>query len=145
MNNKFFITLCMLILFFLLSCTQCLYADDVIFIMHKQVKDPIKPSIIKKIYLGKVSRWNDNQRVRFYTFDSDDTTETFTKKYLSKSKRQFNKYWKRQVFTGKGNIPKSIKSVEEAIKIVSKTKGAIVYLPEQKIDNETIRIVSITN
>jgi ABC-type phosphate transport system substrate-binding protein len=113
--------------------------------MHKQVKDPIKPSIIKKIYLGKVSRWNDNQRVRFYTFDSDDTTETFTKKYLSKSKRQFNKYWKRQVFTGKGNIPKSIKSVEEAIKIVSKTKGAIVYLPEQKIDNETIRIVSITN
>jgi len=78
-------------------------------------------------------------------FESDDTTEAFTKQYLGKNRRQFLNYWKRQVFTGKGNIPKTLKNIDEAIRIISETKGAIVYIPDLDIKNGDLRIISVSN
>jgi len=146
MDNKALKVFCLLVLFLLPHSNIYLFAEEnVKFILNKKIDDPISSSVIKKIYLGKISKWKNYQRIKFYMLESETITETFTKQYLGKNKRQFFNYWKRQVFTGKGSIPKTLKSIDEAIKIVSDTQGAIVYIPDQKIDNEHIRVVSLSN
>jgi len=144
MDNICLKVFCLLVIFLFSHSNQYLLAADLKFIVHKEINDPISAAVIKKIYLGKISKWKNYQRVKFYMFESENLTEIFTKEYLGKNKRQFFNYWKRQVFTGKGNIPKTLKTIDEAIRLISNTKGAIVYIPDQKIENENLRVITLS-
>ncbi len=50
------------------------------------------------------------------------------KNYVGKSFDQFNNYWKQQVFTGNGQMPKAFDNVKDLVDYVSKTDGAVGYL-----------------
>jgi ABC-type phosphate transport system substrate-binding protein len=120
-------------------------ADDILFIVNKSVQAQINKNTIKKIYLGRKSRWNNHEKIVFYTFDSSELIEKFTKNFLGKSKHQFENYWKRQLFTGKGRLPRAIKTLDESFNIISQTKGSIMFIPapDQEINHDNIRIISI--
>lgn len=120
-------------------------ADDILFIVNKSVQAQINKNTIKKIYLGRKSRWNNHENIKFYTFDSSELIEKFTKTFLGKSKHQFENYWKRQLFTGKGRLPRAIKTLDESFKIIAQTKGSIMFIPaqNQEIHHDNIRIISI--
>ena len=102
---------------------------QVVVIANKNVPaDSVSADSIKDIYLGNKGSWNNGQKVVFVTLKSGEANDTFMQKYVSKSSSQFNSYWKKMVFTGKGSFPKAFDSDDEMVKYISVTDGAIGYV-----------------
>ena len=85
-------------------------------------------SRLKKIYLNRSKKWSDGHRIHLTILTDHPSTITFIKKHLGKSSAQFNRYWKRQLFSGKGIPPKYFLSREELIHYVQTTKWAIGFI-----------------
>ncbi len=83
---------------------------------------------VKNIYLGNKGSWDNGQKIVFVTLKSGDANDFFVQQYVGKSSSQFNSYWKKMVFTGKGSFPKSFNSEDEMIRYISVTDGAIGYV-----------------
>ncbi|MBU1170221.1 MAG: substrate-binding domain-containing protein [Proteobacteria bacterium] len=104
-------------------------AEDVIVIANKSVpQSSLDADIVKKIYVGDISIWPDNTTVVVTIMDKSDFHEDFLTKYVSKSKSQFKATWKNIMFSGKGPYPKQFDNVDDLIKFVTNTTGAIGYV-----------------
>ncbi|MGX2040526.1 hypothetical protein ACWJKU_10400 [Methylocaldum sp. MU1018] len=55
---------------------------------------------------------------------------------------QLRQTWDRKVFSGTGQAPELASTVEEMRMLISKTPGAIGYLPESEIDG-TVRSLTV--
>ena len=104
-------------------------AQDLVLIANSDVPvDSISASDVEKIFLGKQTSWSNGSKIHFLTLKEPTTHETFLKSYVGKSPSQFKTFWKKQVFTGKGKMPKTAGSGQEMIDLVTKTSGAIGYV-----------------
>lgn len=83
---------------------------------------------VKRIYMGNMSRWEDGTRVNFVVL-KDGTMEPFLSDYVGTSSAQFAQHWKRQVFTGKGQMPPMYDKSSDVVAFVANTPGAIGFVP----------------
>lgn len=103
-------------------------AADVVVIANSGVPvDALGQNDIEKIFLGKTAKWPDKSRVRFAVLDGD-VHESFLKSLVKRTPSQYNIYWKKMMFTGKGSAPKTFETEAELVKYVSETEGAIGYI-----------------
>jgi len=82
---------------------------------------------VENIFLGKTAKI-ESVKVTLSVQESGEAHEAFLKDCVGKTSSQFSSYWKTQVFSGKGTMPKSFKTDKELIEYVSKTEGAIGYI-----------------
>lgn len=119
------------------------FAGEVAIICHPDTPESaLSQSDIKKIFLGRKTRWSNNQKIHFAVMKGSDFHETFLKTYIGKTPSQFDVYWKKMVFTGKGGLPKSFSSTEDMIQYAADTPGAIGYVPEG-LATESIKSLSV--
>jgi ABC-type phosphate transport system substrate-binding protein len=83
---------------------------------------------VRNIFLGKKTKWDNGQQIVIVTLKDSETHKNFLKKYIAKTATQFKSYWKKQVFTGKGSVPKSFEKEEDLLDFVAGTEGAIGYV-----------------
>ena len=119
-------------------------AGDVFIIAHKSVPvSSITKGEIKKIFIGKMTRWPDDKKINFVTMDPGETHNKFLQNYIKRTPAQYNRYWKKQVFTGKGRKPKSFKTDKGVARYVASTEGAIGYVSDKNVANE-VKVLSIS-
>ena len=120
-----------LIVFFMLlyiTPSLCL-AGDVVVIVNKSVPETaLSKKDVGNIYLGKKTSWSDGNKIKFVVLTGGDAHSTFLNKYIGKTDSQFNTFWKKQVFTGKGSPPKELDSDQAMVDFVVQTAGAIGYV-----------------
>ena len=120
--------------------------EQLVIIGHKDVADSLKKEDIKQIFLGRKTRWANDEKILFVVFAEKETYTTFLKEFVGKTVFQYKNYWKKQVFTGKGRMPKAFKTSEEVIKYVSSTEGAISFTMSQDVpDDDSVKIIAIEN
>ena len=96
---------------------------------------------IEKIFTGKKSKWSDGAKIIPVTLDNEnDVHVEFLKKYVSKNAFQFAAYWRKMMFTGKGNPPKSFDSEQALIDYVAETSGAIGYVSTTAIKVKQVNV-----
>ena len=104
-------------------------ADDLVIITNENVPTSVlSKDDIKQIFLGKKTTWDNGEKIIFVVQTGTDANTSFLKTYILKNAYQFDIYWKKQVFTGKGKAPKSFSSEQELVQFVSQTPGAIGYV-----------------
>ena len=104
-------------------------ASDVVIITNVSVPvSTLSAKDVKQIFLGSKTAWDNGDKIVFVVQDRTDASDTFLKTYVKKSSSQYNNYWKKQVFTGKGKAPQSFSSDQELVQFVSETAGAIGYV-----------------
>jgi ABC-type phosphate transport system substrate-binding protein len=116
-------------------CVHTLSAEaqtsDVVIIGHKNLPDnPLSKVDVQNIFLGKKAKV-DNTNLTVVILKSGDVHETFLQEYLSRTSSQYDKYWKKIVFTGQGKAPKIFETEEALIEYVKNTEGAIGYISTQ--------------
>jgi len=105
-------------------------AEDSVVICNKSVADnELSKKDMEDIFLGKKTRWSDNQKITFVILKGGEAHISFLSRYVDKTESQFIMYWKKMVFTGEGRLPKAFDTPEELLKYVSETSGAIGYVP----------------
>ncbi len=118
-------------------------AEEIFVFTNKAVPDSsISQAELKNIFLGKKVRWADNQRIDCVAQKDTSCHESFLQQYIQKNPFQFNNYWKKQIFTGKGQPPRTFASEQELIDYVSRTSGAIGYSCSRP-DASLVNIVSV--
>jgi ABC-type phosphate transport system substrate-binding protein len=70
----------------------------------------------------------DGSKIVFVVLKGSATHEQFLTDYVGKTDTQFDTFWKKQVFTGKGTPPQAFDSDQAMIDFVAKTAGAIGYV-----------------
>lgn len=97
---------------------------------------------IKEIFLGRRISWENGEKVVFVVQDRTEASDTFLKTYVRKNAYDYDVFWKKQVFTGKGQIPPSFSSDQELVQFVAQTPGAIGYV-SSNIDTENIKTIPV--
>lgn len=137
------IRLFMLIIIFILCFNVNGFSDDIVIISHKDVvQSVLTRNDVVQIFTGRQTRWDDGQKIHFAILKTGAIHQSFLKKFLKKTESQFKIYWRKVMFTGKGSIPKSFATVEELIRYVIQTEGAIGYIPAAAL-NDSVKQIKI--
>lgn len=128
----------------LLSGTACVAtAEDYAVVANKSVgAGSLSKADAQAIFLGDKTKWDDGKAVDFVLFEEEATQKAFLQEVVGKTPSQFDSYWKRLVFTGKGSAPKTFGDAQKLIDYVSATPGAVGYVPAGKAD-ASVKIISI--
>lgn len=86
----------------------------------------------------RLRKWPDGQVIKVFVLKDDAPHHIeFSKSILHIFPYQLRRAWDRQVYSGTGQSPNKVKSIEEMWEKLSKTPGAIGYLPiEQNNENK---------
>ncbi len=123
-----------------------LFADnssEISLIGHPALTDSLTREQVKQIFLGRKTRWDDGTKIVFVLLHDKTIYKDFLKHYIGKTYSQYRNYWKKQVFTGKGRMPKTFGTVEELVNFLTATPGAISFARSQDIAPETIKFFTI--
>ena len=119
------------------------WSADVKLIVHPDIDEPISVNDIRNIFLGKKTRWQNKQRIQFALFTEKKTYEQFITHYVRKTLYQYRNYWRKKVFTGTGMMPVMFKSCSQSIDYVSRTKGAISFVPASYSISNGVREITL--
>jgi hypothetical protein len=125
----------------MLMASRC-YASDFVVVTHPQsgIEKMSKDEIIN-IYMGRNHKMpNGLSAIPIDVTYSTENKARFYMYMMEKELAEINSYWARLRFSGQGNPPKQIGSVEEVIEFVSRNKGALAYLDKKRVDKR-VRIV----
>lgn len=129
----------------IMTAADCATATDIAVIVNKNVaQGSLSEDNLKAIYLGRMTAWQNGTKVEFVIMnDRLEIHEDFLKKYIGRSSAQFRNFWKKQVFTGKGRMPKQFDSEGKLLEYVSATDGAIGYVSAEAAKGSSVKILSI--
>ena len=113
--------------------------EDVVLIINKEVPvKEIKLDLVKEVFLGKYTKWQDEDgskvKVVLATLKDGEINDSFMKAYVKKTAPQFGNFWKKIVFSGKGKMPKSLKTEKEMIEYVAEEKGCVGYMSKAEYE-----------
>lgn len=103
--------------------------------------DTLTRNEIKEIFLGK-KKHIDGQSINFIIFKSEFSQRSFLRNYLSKTIDQYNLFWKRQVFTGRGTPPKIFVSSDEVISYVKNSSNTISFVT-QETPHDAVKLITV--
>lgn len=137
----------------LLLCLSCLCTSAFVSPSSAQVQlflvgnvhapDSIKHDELKQIFLGKKTRWQNDSHISFALFADEYSYGLFLREFIGKTASQYKNYWKKQVFSGKGRMPKTFKDPQDVLEFLAATDGAICFLSNISIDSERLKIIRV--
>lgn len=126
-----------LLLVFALAATMGIArGQDAAFVAHPGVTDTaVSAGDIKNILLGTKTNWSSGP-LRLIVQTEGPVHAKVIQQYAQRSPDQFDKYWKKQVFTGKGTMPATAKSDADVIAFVASTPGAFGYVATASVTDK---------
>jgi len=139
------------ILLLLLLCTLGTFsiagAQEVV--VHPSInEESISRNTLRAIFGMRFHKWSNGLPIKVYVLRDDKPLHIeFTKSILHMFPYQLRRAWDRQVYSGTGQAPNEVDSIEEMRKKIFNTRGAIGYLPLAKISDaktrEQLRILHV--
>lgn len=106
-------------------------AADCAFIAHPDCPvATLSKDEVKNILLGAKTKWDSAGAIRLVLPADGAVHASVAQEYTARTADQFDKFWKKQVFTGKGVLPDSFKTDAEVIAFIAKTPGAFGYVAQ---------------
>jgi len=97
----------------------------------------ISHNTLRAIFIMRYAKWSDGTPVKVYVYDdSSPIHQLFSKEVLHFFPRQLRQAWDRQVFSGLGQYPHQVDSVEEMLIKVKTTPGSVGYVKIQEITTD---------
>lgn len=111
-------------------CVESVKSEEsIIIIANSSVPvEKLNPGDIQKIFLGKVIKWENGDMISIAVMKNKRIHERFLNKYVNRSPQQFENVWRRNMFTGRGSLPRKADSNKSIISYISQKKGAIGYV-----------------
>lgn len=98
---------------------------------------------LRAIFSMRLRSWPDGTEIRVFVLPDDAPSHSdFAKTLLGVFPHQLRRGWDRRVFSGTGQAPQEVPSLEAMKQRVAETPGSIGYVPQRELD-ETVRITEI--
>ncbi len=109
-------------------------ADFAIIVNRDNPLESLEISEVKKIFLGKKNFWANGDSIDVLLQEEGETHQSFVQNVLDKSPRQFQMYWKRELFSGTGIPPRRHPDDQSVKASVVADPGAIGYIDTRWLD-----------
>jgi ABC-type phosphate transport system substrate-binding protein len=113
-----------------------LLADLHIIVNNSSPRREISNKELKRIYLNRKNRWGYGAAIERVVLKFGHTHKEFCKTILKRPARKFDRFWIKQIFTGKGLAPKSLGSDAEVIDYVQNHANAIGYIEHSPLEGK---------
>lgn len=118
----------------LLALAAGLRAADVVFIAHPDTpQSSLTADEAKAVLTGAKVKWDGGGAIKLTVLAEGATHEQVVRDFTQRTPDQFDKFWKKLVFTGKGVMPTVAKTEAEAVDLVAKTPGAFGYVSKENV------------
>ncbi len=98
---------------------------------------------LRAMFGMRLQAWPDGTPVRVFVLADDEPVHVgFAKRRLSIFPHQLRRGWDRLVYSGIGQAPNRVGSIQEMRAKVASTPGGIGYLPTEMLD-DTVQVVEI--
>lgn len=133
-----------LLTFFLFAASQAFAVNHYEVVVNKSVGESnISANSLRSIFSMHLKTWPDGTKIRVFVLADDDPLhQIFSKRKLNVFPYQLRSTWDRLVFSGTGQAPIKVNSVEEMLEKIISTPGAIGYLWRANI-NESVNVLTI--
>lgn len=116
---------------------------DIIIIGNKKLPvDTLTANDIKDIFQRKKTLWDDGKKITIALLEGGRTHQEFIRQYIRKTPAQYHRYWRKQVFAGRGVPPISFRSEESLMSHVALTQGAIGYI-SSRFKPKGVKVIKI--
>jgi ABC-type phosphate transport system substrate-binding protein len=110
-------------------------AQEAVFIVHPSVSESaLTREELKSILLGNKTKW-DSGNLKLVVLTEGALHEKVIHDFTQRTADQFDKYWKKLLFTGKGSMPAQAKDDAGVIDYVAKNPGALGYVDRASVAN----------
>ncbi|GEA13582.1 hypothetical protein [Alteromonas sp. KUL49] len=118
-------------------------AESIQIFAHRSVAtSSLTQSEVRQIFTGMKQHWPDGQRIRVFVLaDNSDLHKAFCREKLQMFPYQLNRIWDQMTYSGQGDAPTRVGSLQELIDIIEKTDGAIGYIQEGSY--ETTKLIEV--
>lgn len=121
---------------FIILCLSALAKADVVVIVHPSGPSDMTVNQVRDLFIGRANQLPDGQAaVPLEMPTGDALRQEFHDKVTGRSQAQLNAFWSQQVFTGKGNPPRTVDSSGAMKSLVASTPGAVGYIPAGEVDD----------
>ncbi|MFQ5587787.1 MAG: substrate-binding domain-containing protein [Nitrospiria bacterium] len=119
-----------------------IWAQDVI--VHSGVsRKEISRNTLRAIFGMRLRKWSDGTPITVFVLKDDSPTHIeFSKTVLHVFPYQLRRGWDRQVFSGTGQSPQKVNSLDEMRNKVATTPGAIGYSPKEGV-HENLGVLKV--
>ena len=83
---------------------------------------------VRSMYLNQKPKWPSGQRVKLAMLAHGKERDDFLRQFVGKNSARFERYWKRQLFTGKGVPPQTFVRQSALLDYIRRTPGAIGFV-----------------
>lgn len=106
-------------------------------------EETIARASLRAIFGMRLHKWPADTPVKVFVL-RDDTPEhaSFSKTVLQVFPHQLQMAWDRQVFSGQGQYPEQVGSVQEMLSKVASIPGAVGYVKASEV-NQNVRVLKI--
>jgi ABC-type phosphate transport system substrate-binding protein len=122
----------------LLTFSPMSAAEDVVAVVRKgtPVATPISRIALSSIFSMRLTTWPDGSAIRVFVLPDDNQLHSiFSKQILRLFPHQLRIAWDRLVYSGTGQAPVVLNSIDEMATRIANTPGAIGYLPKDTKDD----------
>jgi ABC-type phosphate transport system substrate-binding protein len=100
-----------------------------VFIAHPSTAESVvSAEDAKNILLGNKTKWGSGANIKLVVLTDGEVHESVVKDHTQRTTDQFDKHWKKLVFTGKGAMPATGKTDADVIAYVAANPGAFGYV-----------------
>lgn len=90
----------------------------------------IKRAQARSIFSMRANQWPDGRKITVFVLSDDsELHQDFCRLVLGLLPHQLRRSWDRATYTGRSKPPIMVSSVEQMLRLVAKTPGAIGYIP----------------
>jgi ABC-type phosphate transport system substrate-binding protein len=134
----------LLALFALALCAaSCSRAQEAAIVVNKDTKvTSLTADDFRNILLGKKLKFEDGSNIKLAILADGPVHERVIRGFTQRTTDQFDKFWKRQVFSGQGIMPQQFKTDAELIAYVAATPGGLGYVGSGSV-TATVGLVEI--
>ena len=135
-------------LFFIIFSASMSFAQesyDVVIIGNKSLNtSSISENDLKLIFTKKISELNGHP-VTIALLSKGNIHAEFVKMYLNRSATQYDRFWKKALFSGSPPLPLIVSTEAEMLRYVNYTEGAIGYVGTiDQVKYPDIRVLSVS-
>lgn len=103
----------------------------------------IDRSSARALFSMRMISWSDGTATRVFVLNDDIPLHSeLTKDVLNTSPSQLRRVWDRLIFSGTGQAPYRVDSIDEMYLRVMSTPGSVGYLPKSRIDAR-VRVLKV--
>lgn len=103
----------------------------------------ISNNSLRSIFLMRLTEWQDGEHITVFVLpESNEVHVQFCKEVLGLFPYQLQQAWDRLVYSGTGQAPTVVESLQELKSKVSSTPGAIGYIAKDQVD-ETVNVILV--